>query len=451
LYVTDENEESDQQRVLRRFEAMGIDVRLSLGGRCVEATMQTTGRSIETLNGSLDFSEIVFSTVGKDCIKCLLPSAFSLLPLISVIDCMNEALLEARIRSTWNQHLAELRNAENWLRELGADCSSAENGAMWNVSIAGEGAPVKVHVCEPRKVILPSRGPLSGITLMRAEDRTLDIDPCIDTAVDLEINISNRLDELASMDKRLKDEERRRSMSRPTLTGSIAEPAADRALRVLLVGEELCRQRSTIDSLRVRNYEVETARTLNEAVTLYDRMSPELVLADVNLGRSEGIELIPTLRSVVGLEEIPVILVDGHYRSARRQAAHHAGAIGYLTHPIDISSISARLEEIIKRPKRRRFTRYPQQVAINVSSSNRPTTALAIGRGGMMVKTDDDLAVESVYSFDLALSALGKRLQFEGEVLYQVNESGHQGVGLRFQSMTPQNEVNLIDYLHCLH
>jgi DNA-binding response OmpR family regulator len=322
---------------------------------------------------------------------------------------------------------------------------------MLSVSIAGEWQPVKVHVCKPRKVILPSRGPLSGISLMRPEDRIMDIDPCIDTAIDLEINISNRLEELANLDRRLKEEERRRSMSEPLASTSALAAPPDRALRVLLVGEELARQRSSIDSLRVRNYEVETARTLNEAIELYDRMSPELVLADVNLGRSEGIELIPALRGVVGLEEIPVILVDSHYRSARRQAAHHAGASGYLTHPIDVSRISNRLEEIIKRPKRRRFTRYPQQLAIKLSNSTAPSTALAIGRGGMMVRTDEHLEVESVHSFDLALSSLGKRLQFDAEVLYEVSEPGGHGVGLRFQSMTPQNELNLIDYLHCLH
>jgi DNA-binding response OmpR family regulator len=449
--VNDDNEESDQQRLLRRFEAMGIDVRLIPGGRCVLATMTTTGRPIETLNGNLEFSEIVFATVGKDRIKCLRPQTLSVLPLISVIDCINEALLEARIRSNWNQHLTELRNAESWLRGMGADISPDQYGAMLSVSIAGEGEPVRVLVCKPRKVILPSGGPLTGINLMRPEDRTMDIDPCIDTAIDLEINITNRLEELASMDRRLKEEERRRSMSEPLASSSLLAATPDRALRVLLVGDELARQRSSIDSLRVRNYEVETARTLNEAIELYDRMSPELVLADMHLGRSEGIELIPALRGVVGLEEIPVILVDSHYRSARRQAAHHAGALGYLTHPIDVSRISNRLEEIIRRPKRRRFTRYPQQVAINISNSKMPSTALAIGRGGIMIRTDEHLAVESVHSFDLALSALGRRLQFDAEVLYQVTEPGREGLGLRFQSMTPQNEVNLIDYLHCLH
>ena len=88
--MIDDNEDSDQQRVLRRFEAMGIDVRLTPGGRSVLGKMQTTGRPIETLNGSLEFSEITFSTVGKDKIKCLRPGALSVLPLIPVIDCRND-------------------------------------------------------------------------------------------------------------------------------------------------------------------------------------------------------------------------------------------------------------------------------------------------------------------------------------------------------------------------
>lgn len=436
---------------MRRLEAMGIRVRMIPGGRCVLASMQTTGRPLETLNGSLAFSEIVFATVGKDHIKCLHPQALFVLPLIRMIDCKSATALEARIRAHWSKHMTGLRGAENWLRDLGSDVCAATNGAMLSVSIAGEGHPVKIHVCEPRRVILPSRGPLSGITLMRAEDRSLEIDPCIDSAIDLEIDISTRLDELASMDRRLKDDERRRAMSKSAASRSAPEAVPERALRILLVGEELSKQRSCIDSLRVRNYQVEIARGLNEAVELYDRMSPELVIADVSLGRSEGIELIPTLRDIVGLEEIPVILVDRHQRSTRRRAAKRAGAIGYLTHPINVSHISDRLEKLIRQPKRRRFTRYPQQLAVKIQSSIMPSTALSIGRGGMQIRTDDHFLLKSIQSFDLSLSALGKRLQFDAEVLYQVHEPGRSGVGLRFQSMTPQNEANLIDYLHCLH
>jgi len=127
-------------------------------------------------------------------------------------------------------------------------------------------------------------------------------------------------------------------------------------------------------------------------------MSPELIFVDVSLGRSEGIDLIPSLRNVVGIEEIPVILVDEKRNTSRRGAAQRAGAIGYLTDPIDVSRIASQIEKTITQPKRRRFTRYAQQSAV-----------------------------------------------------YRVRESGHRGIGLRFQSISEQHEAALIDYLHRLH
>jgi two-component system chemotaxis response regulator CheY len=286
---------------------------------------------------------------------------------------------------------------------------------------------------------------------MRAEDRTLEIDPCIDSAVDLELIVGSRLEELAKLDKRLKEEERRRGMWNPAAVTATAESTTEQPLRILLVGPKLANEHSCIDSLRLRNYEVLIARNLNEAVGIYNHISPELVLADVNLGRSDGIELIASLRKVVGIEEIPVVLVDGHRREALRTAAKQAGALGYLTYPIEITKISSRLEEMIRRPKRRRFTRYLQRTAVTIHGSNLPATTVAIGRGGMMIRTDSQFSINSIQSCNLSLSTLGKNLDFDAEVLYQRNDSGQHEVGLRFQAMSAQNEENLINYLHCLH
>ena len=452
LLVNEASNESNQARVSRRLEAMGIRVRPLPGGRCVLASMRSSGRPLETLNGSLPFSEFVFSTVGHDRIKCLRPQALFMLPIVRMTNCTDAESLEARILGAWASYMQELRSAEDWLRGLGVDVNAASNGAMLNVAIAGECQAVKVQVNQPRKVILPSDGPLSGVTLMRPEDRILEIDPCVDSAVDFEIIITSRLDELSSMDKRLKEEQRRKAMwDSADLTATNHERASDRPLRILLVGQRLATERSCIDSLRLRKYEVEIARSLNEAVDLYNHISPELVIADVNLGRSDGIELIAALRTVVGIEEIPVILVDDHRRSKRRAAAQQAGAIGYLTYPIQVAKISQRLEEIIERPKRRRFTRYPQRTAVKIQGSIAHSTAVTIGRGGMMIHTDDNFSINSIHSCDLVLSELGRNLQLDAEVLYRVNGSGRRGVGFRFQSMTAENEASLIEYLHCLH
>ncbi|MDP6980859.1 MAG: response regulator [Myxococcota bacterium] len=436
--------------MLHRLQTMGVRARLLPGGRSVLASMHGTGRSIETLNGSLALSEIVFSTAGREQIKCLRPAALFVLPLIPIGDCKNAASLEARIRAAWNAHLTQLRNAEAWLRKLGADVNAANNGAMLSVLLAGEDRAVKVQVCEPRKVILPSRGPLGGVTLQRPEDRVIEIDAEVDSAVDLEIQITNRLQELTNMDRRIKEEERRRAMSMSATIVDLSDEPKERPLRILLVGEQLARERSAIDSLRLRNYEVLVAHTLNEAIDYYDRISPELVMADVSLGRSEGIELIPALRSVVGIEEIPVILVDAHRRASRRKAAQQAGAIGYLGYPIDVSKIARHLERTIKQPKRRRFTRYPQQLSVQIDGAHLPSTAVLLGRGGIMVRSGEHFAQGAVKRCDLNIPAMGRHLEFDAEVLYQVPGSGHRGFGLQFQSMTASDEAGLIEYLHHL-
>ena len=449
--VTESNVETGQSRTKRRLEAMGIRARMMPGSRCVVASMHCTGRPLDSLTGSLPIDEIVFSTAGVDRIKCMRPRALFALPLIRIADCTTASMLEARIRATWSTHMAELRAAEAWLRDLGADVNASSDGSILSVSISGEDQNTKVQVCRPREVILPGSGPLSGIALSRPSDRLLEVDPCVDSAVDLEIEISNRLSELASLDRRLKDEQRREFIARPVPSQIDDTPQADRPLRVLLVGDKLSKQRSCIDSLRLRNYEVATARTLNEAIHYYGSMSPELIFVDVSLGRSEGIDLIPSLRNVVGIEEIPIILVDEQRNTSRRFAAQRAGATGYLTYPIDVSRIASQIEKSIKQPKRRRFTRYAQQLAVHIQGASRPSTAVVIGRGGMMLRTDEDLSVSSIQSCNLLLPATGTRLEFEAEVVYRVRESGHHGIGLRFESISEQHEAALIDYLHRLH
>ena len=443
-------DESDQERVLRRLEAMGIRVRRLPGGRCVLASMTIDGPPLETLNGTLPFQEFVFSTVGRDKIKCLRPQALFVLPLVRIISCATAAALEAHVRSIWADYMVELRIAEDWLRGLGADVNAASTGAMLNVSIAGERQGAKVQVNEPRKVILPSVGPLSGISLMRPQDRVLEIDPCVDSAIDLELAIAARIDELVNLDRRLKEEERRKAITNPTAVDATPEPSTDRAVRILLVGQRLANERACIDSLRLRDYTVVIGHTFNEACERYNHISPELVIADVNLGRSDGVELIASLRSVVGVEEIPVILVDDHTRKTRRHAAQQAGAIGYLTYPIQVSKIARRLEQVIKQPKRRRVTRYPQRSVVKIMGSKMPSTAVTISRGGMLVRTDDEFTVDSIQSCDLSLPELGQNLEFDAQVIYQRSEAGERGIGLQFQAMSAQNESKLIQYLHCL-
>jgi two-component system chemotaxis response regulator CheY len=299
-------------------------------------------------------------------------------------------------------------------------------------------------------VILPGQGHLSGIALQRAEDRRLSLDRSCSSNVDLEISISNRLEELKSLDARLTEQRRRYAMSESTV--EVASFVRDRKHRLLVVGSRLSHDRSCIESLRVRGYRVEAVQSESEALRVFEAHSPELVIADMNLGRSEGIELILALRRVPGLEEIPVVLVDDRRRPERREVAQRLGATGYLVHPVEVNRISKRLDTLVNEPRRRRFTRYAQRLSVRIANSGTPCLATILGRGGMFLSTEQDLPTHSLQRCEVSLPQLAHTLQVHTEVLYRSHQSGNvrRGVGVRFHTFYDSHEPLLIDYLSSL-
>lgn len=436
----------DQMEIVRRLHDMGIKARVMEGGRCVLASMLLGDEPFESLGEPIVADQLVFTTVGHDKIKCLRPRALSVLPLLNILHCKSITALENQVRRAWNTYLIELRSASNWLDSLGLETTVGPDGNVIQLPIVGEGAPVMVQVREPHRVILPSQGALSGLALQQAEDRTFRVAPGIHSSVDLQIAVSARFAELQRLDARLKDESRRRAIkgAETRVRPSSNEP---RNPRLLLVGPRLAEERSCIDSLRLRNYEIDIATTHDEALDLFSRKSPELVLADVALGRSEGIELIPALRGLVGIEDIPVVLVDGNPRSARRLAAQRAGAAGYLGYPLDISRIAKRLEQMVNQPRRRRFTRFEQQLSVEIPGISSHCTSILVGRGGLFIRSDTELEPDTIHECEIALHRTGESLQVEAEVLYNVPMENGSGVGTRFHHFEKSNESILIDFL----
>lgn len=420
------------------------------GGRCVLATMRVGPEPFDTLSGRVRIQKIVFSTVGADRIKCLRPRALFQLPLLRVVDCRDATSIEARIRVAWTRHLDQLKRCRTWLETLGTEFEMPEEGSILTAQIAGERQGVSMSSVQAGRIILPSAGPLSGITLQRAEDRVLNVDPGDSSGVDVEIAVSNRLEELSRLHQRLSELERHEALHRDL--GAGAHKREPRSPQILLVGPRLVDQRACIESLRLRDYHVLVARSQSAALEAFKTASPELVMVDAKLGRAEGIELIPALRQVQGVEEIPVVLVDLHRRAARREAARRMGAAGYLVYPIDVARIAKRLARMIDDPKRRRFTRYHQRVSVRVDGLSSPGVTLAIARGGMFLATDDDIATNTLQACDLGLAEIGESLRVNAEVLYRVGAAGSRppGVGMRFHEFPDENQATLIRYLDSL-
>ena len=125
------------------------------------------------------------------------------------------------------------------------------------------------------------------------------------------------------------------------------------------------------------------------------------------------------------------------------------GAAGYLIKPTDISRFVARLKPVIETPGDRRFTRYPQRLAMRVRGSAVAYLATQVGRGGIFISTDEEVERHTAMQCAIELPELGRALNIDGEVLYRSHSQGAEGngLGLRFCEISPEDEALLIEYL----
>ena len=426
---------------------MGIQAELVPGGRSVLATMRLQSKRFEGLDETFEVDRVVFASVGADRIKCLQPRALFQLPQIQIADCRDVTTIEARIHLSWKQHVRELDATRRWLRQIGSLSRSAEQESVLLVPI--ESPEIQAILIDRRRAILPSTGPLAGIPLQRLEDRAPVIDRTTHTALDLQMTLSTRMEELARIEGRLEGERRARQAQQPELEATHIETSVHRRMPLLMVGSKLASDRSCIESLRLRGYEVHLAHSEQEGITLYDRVSPELVLCDAQLGRTEGSDFVLSLRQVYGVEEIPVVIVDTARHEGRREVARRVGAAGYLVHPVDVRRIEQRIDLLIREPRRRRFTRYGSRLPLQIGSASDATMATALGRGGLFMTTTSQLPVDSLQDCRMTLPELGRSITFEAQVLYQREASGATppGMGVRFQAFETGHEAVLLQYL----
>jgi CheY-like chemotaxis protein len=439
-----------EDRMLERLNQMGLEARRMRGGHCVIASMPVGPQPFESLGPAMETTQIVFSSVGQDRIKCLRPRFLFALPLIQIASCRSAADIESRVRLAWRDHVRELRGAHEWLSHIGVEGMAVEGGSVLTFPLGGEDQSARIRMRDPKHMILPGRGRLSGMPLEEPEHRSIDVNRTIDSGIDLEIGISTRLEELARLQQSRAERQRQHGLSSARRAPSRID--GRRPHSVLLVGPRLVDETACIESMRLRGYSIFRASSQQEALACFRDVSPEMVVADVQLGRSEGIDLVLALRDVQGVEDMPVLLVDERHRPERRDAAREVGAVGYLTYPIDVSRIASRLAGILENPSKRRFTRYDQHLSVRIGGLARPGTTSSVGRGGMYLASDEEIPESALYDCELVLPGVSRPVEVEAEVRYRDadDRAGQRGVGMRFHAFASQQESQLIDYLRTL-
>ena len=103
---------------------------------------------------------------------------------------------------------------------------------------------------------------------------------------------------------------------------------------LLVVDDELVAREGLRDFLRAEGFVVHTAENGVDALVVFDRHRPALVITDLEMPQMDGRTLIVELRK---REETPLILViTAHMSIDAKREAEQLGVDGYVNKPIDL-------------------------------------------------------------------------------------------------------------------
>jgi len=108
---------------------------------------------------------------------------------------------------------------------------------------------------------------------------------------------------------------------------------------ILVVDDEPANLRLLTVLLSRNGYQVHEARTAEEALEIVAKFRPRLVLADIQLPGMDGLEMTRRLKSNPETKDIVVVAVTAFAMKGDEEKALDAGCDGYITKPIDVTSL----------------------------------------------------------------------------------------------------------------
>jgi two-component system, OmpR family, KDP operon response regulator KdpE len=122
------------------------------------------------------------------------------------------------------------------------------------------------------------------------------------------------------------------------------------AERILVVDDEIQITRVLRASLSAQRYDVRTANDPEEALRLFEEWHPDLIVTDLMMPGTTGIDLC---RSVRRTSRTPIIVLSVRDQEHAKVEALDAGADDYVTKPFSIQELLARVRAHLRRTPER--------------------------------------------------------------------------------------------------
>lgn len=117
---------------------------------------------------------------------------------------------------------------------------------------------------------------------------------------------------------------------------------------ILAVDDSAFMRQMVTCTLRDAGYEVVEARDGQEAFEIAQARTVNLVLADVNMPKMDGIALIRALRALPNYKFIPLLMLTTESAPEKKQEGKAAGATGWIVKPFHPDQLVATIKKVLE-------------------------------------------------------------------------------------------------------
>lgn len=115
---------------------------------------------------------------------------------------------------------------------------------------------------------------------------------------------------------------------------------------ILIVDDEMRMRRVIADYLHIKNYRTVEAADGVEALELFNREHPDLVLLDVMMPRMNGWDVCKEIRRT---SKTPIIMLTAKSEENDELQGFELGADEYIAKPFSLKILTARIEAVLRR------------------------------------------------------------------------------------------------------
>ena len=119
-------------------------------------------------------------------------------------------------------------------------------------------------------------------------------------------------------------------------------------MKILLAEDEPVMLLAISTRLKNDGYEVVTASDGMEALNKLETFTPDLIITDILMPYTSGLELIGMVKSNFAHAKIPIIVLSALGQEATVMEAFQLGADDFLTKPLDFTVLKEKLKEKVQ-------------------------------------------------------------------------------------------------------